>query len=123
MEPLSIVIAQASVPAAAALAARLRPAARSLTVAPAPDALPAVVARHRARLAVVDLECASLQQVEALHREFPALAIVCTHRLADEVMWAQALAAGAIDCCQALDAEGILQAARRNLTGARGTAA
>ncbi len=35
---------------------------------------------------------------------------VCTHRLADEHMWAEALAAGALDCCFDDDWQSIVRA-------------
>jgi hypothetical protein len=34
-----------------------------------------------------------------LHQEFPGLSIVCTHRLADDELWAEALSRGASDVC------------------------
>jgi hypothetical protein len=36
---------------------------------------------------------------------------VCTHRLADERMWTDALAAGAADCCHSSDVRAIVMAA------------
>jgi hypothetical protein len=38
-------------------------------------------------------------------------------------MWMEALAAGAIDCCQTADVTGIVQAVDRNLKMARSNAA
>jgi hypothetical protein len=46
---------------------------------------------------------------------FPATAFVCVHRLADDCMWAQALAVGAVDCCQSNDVRGILLASARHM--------
>ncbi len=64
-----------------------------------------------APLAVVDLELAGFSQVGELCHEFPATAFVCIHRLADDAMWSQSLAAGAVDCCYASDLLHILEAA------------
>ena len=64
-----------------------------------------------ADVAIVDLELAALSEVQQLKREFAATTIVCTHRLADETMWANALAAGAADCCYASDVRAIVLAA------------
>jgi len=72
-----------------------------------------MVPRLRAQLAVVDLEMISFQELAELCREFPATAFVCIHRLADDAMWAQSLAAGAVDCCSAADLPWILQNAER----------
>ena len=57
------------------------------------------IPRHRAQLAILDLELASVKDVERLAREFNHTSIVCTHRIPDDEMWTSALAAGAIDCC------------------------
>jgi hypothetical protein len=71
------------------------------------------IARLRAPLAIVDLELVTFSQLEELCREFPATAFVCTHRLADDAMWSQSLAKGAVDCCLGSDVQGIVQAAER----------
>lgn len=67
------------------------------------------VPRLRAQLAVVDLEVVSLSELAELCREFPATAFVSIHRLADEAMWAQALAAGAVDCRVSADLPRIVE--------------
>lgn len=71
------------------------------------------IARDRASLAVVDLELVGLSQLAELCHEFPATAFVCFHRLADDAMWSQSLAAGAVDCCYSSDLPRILQASER----------
>ena len=75
------------------------------------DELRQAVPRHRADVAIVDLELASLNDVVQFKREFSATTIVCTHRLADEKMWMDALAAGASDCCYSSDVRAIVLAA------------
>jgi hypothetical protein len=76
----------------------------------------ATVPRLRAQLAIVDLELVSFPELAALCREFPATAFVCVHRLADEEMWAQALASGAVDCCLSTELPRILENADRYVT-------
>ena len=71
------------------------------------------VPKLRAQLAIVDLEMITFQELAELCREFPSTAFVCIHRLADDSMWAQSLAAGAVDCCSASDLPWILQNAER----------
>ena len=71
------------------------------------------VPRMRAQLAIVDLELVSFAELADLCREFPATAFVCVHRLADDAMWAQALAVGAVDCCLSRDLPRILENADR----------
>jgi hypothetical protein len=74
-------------------------------------------------VAVVDLELAGLTDVQQLARQFPATAIICTHRLADDRMWASALAAGATDCCNSNDLRAITMAAGRAPNFSRAQAA
>jgi hypothetical protein len=58
------------------------------------------IARHRAAGLVLDLETSGPGEVQRLHREFPALCIVGTHRLADDKLWAEAMSLGAADICE-----------------------
>jgi hypothetical protein len=83
-------------------------------VANSVESLRTCIARYRAEVAVVDIEASCLAEVTQLHREFPAVSIVCTHRVADEEMWTAALNAGASDMCPACDMQGIVQSAERN---------
>jgi hypothetical protein len=72
---------------------------------------------------VVNLEHWLLADVESLHRDFPLLPIVCTHRIPDEEMWMAALAAGASDVCPADDVGNVLTSVLRNVTISRRAAA
>jgi hypothetical protein len=60
---------------------------------------------------VLDLESASLADVEALTKEFNGVRVICNHRVPDEEMWTRTLSAGAEDCCPSSDMRGILSAA------------
>ena len=111
MKPLSVVVAQSNSKTAEMLAKSLYNHFRVVHLAGDVDELRQAIPRHRADVAIVDLELAALSQVEQLRREFAATTIVCTHRLADEKMWADALAAGASDCCYASDVRAIVLAA------------
>src|SRR3989442_14005750 len=68
---------------------------RSVHIAPSLDDLRSSVAKHRADVAIVDIERASISDVHRLSSEFPGVGIVCTHRLEDERKGAGALNAGA----------------------------
>ena len=68
--------------------------------------------RHEARVAVLDLELVSLEEVRQLARIFDDLTIVCTHRSPDERMWMAALDAGAVEFCHPYDLHSILRASR-----------
>ena len=69
--------------------------------------------RRKTPLAIVDLELVDFPQLGELCHEFPSTAFVCIHRLADDTMWAQSLAAGAVDCCFASDLPSIMYASER----------
>src|SRR3954447_16248174 len=123
MKPLTVVVAQSDPKSAQTLAASLHSHFKAVHIARDFEEARLSVPKHRADLLVIDLELASLAEVEALRRELPATAIVCTHRLADEALWARALAAGALDCCHSSDIRGIVLAADSKHTMARSTAA
>ena len=116
MQWLSVVVFQSDQRIAQTLAANLANQFRSVHVAPSTEELRATIAKHRASVAILDVELSSLSEVSRLHQEFPGVSIVCTHRLADEEMWAAALSAGAADICPSSDMPGILQSALRNAT-------
>ena len=65
----------------------------------------------------------SRADVERLTKEFPGTAVICTHRLADEEMWADLVQAGASDVCSSADAQGILTAILRSARAAQSVAA
>ena len=114
MQGLSIVVFQSDLHQSQALAGTLSLHYHSVHVAKSPTELRTAIARYRAEVAVVDVEASCLAEVTQLHREFPGVSIVCTHRVADEEMWTAALNAGASDMCPAFDTQGIVQSAERN---------
>jgi DNA-binding NarL/FixJ family response regulator len=111
MKPLSVVVAQSNSKTAEMLEKSLYNHFRVVHLAGDVDALRLAIPRYRADVAIVDLELAALNEVQQLKRDFASTTIVCTHRLADEKMWANALAAGASDCCHASDVRAIVLAA------------
>jgi len=111
MKPLSVVVAQSNSKTAELLAKSLYNYFRAINVAGGLEELRNAIPRHSADVAIVDLELATLDDVQRLAREFADTTIVCTHRLADERMWSQALAAGAADCCHTSDVRAIVLAA------------
>jgi DNA-binding NtrC family response regulator len=80
------------------------------------------IAKNRAEVAILDIEATPLSEIEHLTQDFPGAHIICTHRVADEEMWAAALQAGAVDVCPANDVAGIVRAALGN-SGRRHVAA
>ncbi|HVP44515.1 MAG TPA: hypothetical protein VMS96_13865 [Terriglobales bacterium] len=114
MKPLTVVVAQRDLKSAEALALSLNPHFRAVSVAGTVDELRTAIPKHRADLAVVDLELASLPDIAELHREFPQTLVVCTHRSPDEEMWPSVMEAGASDFCQTSDVRSIVLAVARN---------
>jgi len=111
MKPLSVVIAQPSGQRRESLAQALTHHFRVVNSVDSVQALRLAITRNRADVAVVDLELSTLPDVVQLRQEFPSTKLVCTHRLADEKMWAQALSAGAAGCCYDSDVRAIVLAA------------
>lgn len=81
------------------------------------------LARTHAKAVVLNIEHWRLADVESLHRDFPELPIVCTHRIPDEEMWMAALAAGAADVCPADDVGNVLSSVLRSTALSRSIAA
>jgi DNA-binding NtrC family response regulator len=101
MEPqLSVVLFQHDARTAQVLATSLSQQALSVHLARNREELSPAIARNRAEVLVLDMETSPASEVERLHHEFPSLSIVCTHRLADEELWAVALSHGASDFCE-----------------------
>jgi len=79
--------------------------------------------RNLPEAVVVNIEEWRLTDVEKLHHDFPAMPIVCTHRVPDEEMWMAALEAGASDVCPVDDVGIVLTSVLRSVEGTRGAAA
>ena len=100
MQPVSVVLYQNDARTAQILATSLSQHFQSVHLARSHEELCPTIARNRAEVLVLDVEKSYWGEVERLHREFPNLSIVCTHRLADEELWAEALNQGASDICE-----------------------
>ena len=81
------------------------------------------VARTHPEAVVLNIEYWRLTEVESLHRDFPKLPIVCTHRIPDEEMWMAALEAGASDVCPTDDVGNVLTSVLRSTALSRSAAA
>jgi DNA-binding NarL/FixJ family response regulator len=118
MRPLNVVVAQLDSKNAEHLAASLYGHFRSVAVARSLEELRDAIPTTHAGVAIVDLELVGLADVEDLHRAHRETSIVCTHRCADEEMWASALAAGATDMCSSTDVENIVYCTLRSVDAA-----
>lgn len=114
MQPLNVVLLQSDSRVAESLVSALASSSTSVRRVKSLSELRNSIEKHVAGIAILDMEAASISDVEHLSREFPKARIVCTHRLADEGMWAAALNAGATDVCPTSDTRGILRAALGN---------
>jgi DNA-binding NarL/FixJ family response regulator len=105
------------------LTASLSNSFHGVHVARSVEELRYTAARHRPYAIILDLESATLSDVEALKQEFQSIRIICNHRVADEEMWTKTLSVGADDCCPSSDTRGILSAAAPQDKAARALAA
>jgi DNA-binding NtrC family response regulator len=113
MQPASVVLYHKDAGTARTLISRLSEHLPAIHVARTCEEIRPTIARHRAQVLVLDLESSCLKEVERLHHEFPALSIVCTHRLADDELWTAALNQGAADVCEPQNADDIVRAVVR----------
>jgi hypothetical protein len=67
------------------------------------------------QIGVLDLGLVTFKEIVRLHHQL-GMKIVCTHRLPDELMWTEALDAGALDCCFDDDGPAICRAIRQSST-------
>jgi hypothetical protein len=100
MKLLSVVLYQNDPRTAQNLAVSLSQHFESVHLARTCEEVRPTVAKYRAGALVLDLETSGPSEVERLHREFPSLCIVGTHRLADDKLWAEAMSLGACDICE-----------------------
>lgn len=119
----SIVVLARDPEMAQSLAGGLRRHFPSVHLTHSRDELRDEVAKNSPQAVILDIEHSRLVDVENLHRDFPALPIVCTHRIPDEEMWMAALEAGAADVCAADDVSNVLTSVLRSVAMARLAAA
>jgi len=123
MRPLNVVVAQSDARNAEHLAASLYGHFRSVAVARSLEELRDAIPKNSADAAIVDLELVGLPDLEDLHQTYRNTTLVCTHRCADEEMWAAALAAGASDMCSSGDVDGVVRCTLRSLSALAATRA
>jgi len=113
MQHSNIVLLQSDPKIAQTLATMLANSFHRVHVARSVDELRHTAIKHRPAAIVLDLESASLADVETLKKEFDGVRVICNHRVADEEMWTRTLSVGADDCCPSSDMRGILSSAVR----------
>jgi DNA-binding NtrC family response regulator len=123
MQSVNVVLLQSDAGIARSLVSALSTTVRSIHQVNSLGELRASIAKHRAGVAVLDIEQAPLSEVERLSHDFPGASLVCTHRCADEEMWAEALRAGAADVCPSTDTGSIVRSVLSVSHGAKSAAA
>jgi DNA-binding response OmpR family regulator len=116
MQQTNVLLLQSDPNVAQTLANSLSDSFHRVHVAKSVDELRHAAAKHQPFAIILDLETATLGDVESLKRDFQQTRIVCNHRVADEEMWTRSLNVGADDCCPSSDMRGILLAAVRERT-------
>lgn len=114
MQYANVVLLQSDPGIAQTLAGLLSNSFHQVHVAKSVDELRSAAVRYRPNAIVLDLESASLAEVERLKKEFGGVRVICNHRVADEEMWTRTLNVGADDCCPSSDTRGILFSAVRD---------
>ncbi len=120
---LNVVILQQNPNLAQSLIGGLRSYFHQVHLATSQAELRDKIAQTRAEAVVVDIEYARLNDVKNLHKEFPGVPIVCTHRIPDEDMWMAALDAGAADVCPAGDVHDVVTSLLRSVSNSQTAAA
>jgi len=105
MEALKVVVYHNDPRTAQALAVSLSQHFRCVQPARTYETIRDAVEHDQADVLVLDLETSRSDEIGRLHREFPSLCIVGTHRLADETIWTEALTQGAADVCEPRDVD------------------
>ena len=119
----SVIVLEQDPKLARSLAGGLRPHFHSVHLTRSHDEMRKKVAANRPDAVVLDIEHWRLTDVQTLRRDFPALSIICTHRVPDEEMWMAAMEAGASDVCPSDDVATVLTSVLRNTELSRGAAA
>jgi DNA-binding NarL/FixJ family response regulator len=119
----SVVVLESDSRLAQSLAGGLSSYFNSIHLTRSGDELRERVAGNRPEVVILDIENSRLTEVRNLHREFPSLPIVCTHRIPDEQLWIAAMEAGASDVCPADDVQNVLTSVLRSVAVAKSEAA
>ena len=114
MEPLNVVLYQNDAETAERLAASLARYFPSIHLTRSREEVRLAITRYSAEVLVLDVETSDDRDLERLHQEFPGLYIVCTHRLANDQLWTEALSHGAADLCVPWNTEEVVRSLTRD---------
>jgi DNA-binding NtrC family response regulator len=109
MEPLNVVLYQNDAETAERLVASLAQYFPSVHLTRSREEIRPALKRSGAEVLVLDVETSEDRELERLHQEFPSLYIVCTHRLANDQLWTEAINQGAADLCVPWDTQDVVR--------------
>lgn len=113
MEPVNVVLYQNDAATAEKLAASLSQHFPSIYLTRSREEIRTAITRSGAEVLVLDVEASGDRELERIHNEFPGLYILCTHRLADDELWTEALSQGAADLCVPGNTEEVVRSLTR----------
>lgn len=113
--PTAVLILQNDPVRAQNLASQIRSVSEVVFVVQSLAELQRLASQFPIQIGILDLSLVTFREIVQLRRQLD-MEIVCTHHTADEVMWAKAMDAGALDCCFDDDGPAVCRAIRRTLT-------
>lgn len=114
MQSPSVVLLQSNIHTANSLAQALSPSFPQIHRTESVDELRSYATKYSPKVLLVDMERASVSDIQDLSHSFPAARIICNHHAADEKMWASVLGAGADDCWPSSEIRDLVNAAQGN---------
>jgi len=111
----AIVILQNDLGRAENLVAKVRSVSEAVFIVRSLLELQTLASQIPIQVGVLDLGLVTFQEIVRLRHQL-GMEIVCTHRTPDDVMWTDAMDAGALDCCFDDDGPAICRAIQQTTT-------
>jgi hypothetical protein len=111
----AIVILQNDLGRAENLVAKIRSVSEAVFIVQSLLELQTLASQFPIQVGILDLGSVTFHEIVCLRRQL-GMEIVCTHHTPDDVMWTEALDAGALDCCFDDDGPAICRAIRQTST-------
>ena len=96
--PIAVLILQNDPARAQNLASQVRSVSEVVFVVQSMPELQRLASQFPIQIGILDLGSVTFREIVRLRGQLD-MQIVCTHHTPDEVMWAEAMDAGALDCC------------------------
>ena len=111
----AIVILQNDPARAENLVAKVRAVSEAVFIVQSLVELQTLASQFPIQIGVLDLGLITFQEIVRLRHQL-GMEVVCTHHTPDDVMWTDALDAGALDCCFDDDGPAICRAIQQTST-------